>query len=225
MMKKINLLSVSVLALAIVLGGCSSTATQPQQQMVDQGGNMQNGFGDPSGNMQGGNGQGQGNRQFQRPDAMGEISVLDGNNVTIKVIQMPNFGQGQGGQRQRTWRAGSSPRPRPSGSPGPRQQRQRQFTGETKIIALDGIVIQKMSFGDNGPQMDQIQVKDLQIGDVLQVFNKADDQSKIDHVSVGGLGGGGGGFGGGRGGNGGGRGGNGGGDGGGDGGNWRGNND
>ncbi len=105
------------------------------------------------------NGQG-----YQRPDMMGQVTAIAGNEVTIKVIELPNIPSFSPGQRsprpsgwQRSPRPSGEPRqtpspgdssqnpvaslapgqsPAPSGSQGGRRGFGMNFTGEEKTIVI-----------------------------------------------------------------------------------------
>lgn len=90
-MKKVLCLITGLILSASILAGCSSNKTSdnqnPARQNTTQGGR---------GNFGGGNNQNNG-----MPRLSGEVASIDGNKITLKVIQTPNRGMGNGGAQQR----------------------------------------------------------------------------------------------------------------------------
>lgn len=124
-------------------------------------------------NANGNNPNGQG---YQRPDLMGQVTAIAGNEVTIKVIElpaMPSFSPGQRSPRPSGWQRSPRPSdaaqqtpapdisaapgssPAPSGSPGSgRRGFSMTFTGEEKTVVIPvGVpitTIQRSATGTSG---------------------------------------------------------------------------
>jgi hypothetical protein len=78
------------------------------------------------------------------PDVYGEVSSISGNNITIKLMEMPQRGQFTPGNGQQTQGAGqnnnqdqASTTPRPRGTrPAGGFQAQRNYTGQSETITV-----------------------------------------------------------------------------------------
>jgi hypothetical protein len=147
-------------------------------------------------------------RAFKQADLMGEVTEIAGNEVTLKLIEVPKMNG-----------------PRPSGSPpkqgdgndtGGRMRREVKYTGETKSITLPaGVPIQSMmrgSFGGgarpdgqrpsgagrNGdgqnrvrpsgpmptPQMTEVPLKDVKKGSTIQIWYKEGSKDIISRIQM-----------------------------------------
>jgi hypothetical protein len=99
-MKKKQLLAVFISALMIfVIAGCSNSGNSNQASASGGNGNSSNGNGNGNGNA------------FQKPDVLGEVSAVNGNTVTLKLMKVPqNMGRrnGQKGQYGRNRQNGQS---------------------------------------------------------------------------------------------------------------------
>lgn len=77
-MRKFTGIILLFVLLAFVISGCGAQTQNADNQ--------------PAGNQPANGGQG----QYVRPDLTGEVASITGNDVSLKIIQMPDFGQGNG---------------------------------------------------------------------------------------------------------------------------------
>lgn len=141
--------------------------------------------------------------QFSRPDMMGEIVSVQGNEITLKEIdtsqQRGNRAPGQrdGNQppqpQQGQDKQGGQPQPTPQVQPGqpgpngqePRRQREVQYTGETKKITIpEGVSVTEMTRGQNGVEQKVVETKDLKAGDTLSIWYSDKEKGTISRISV-----------------------------------------
>ena len=130
---------------------------------------------------------------------------INGNEISLKVIEMPamdrNINQGQQVQEQRQnqdksevqgeeqnqeqlKQQGQQDRKR---QPGDRQipQRELKFTGETKNITVsEGTPITSMTRGQNGIETKQLELKDIEQGQVLQIWYSDKEKEQVSRISV-----------------------------------------
>ncbi len=188
-MKKLIGVISSMLLIVLVFSGCGSKKTAENGNQFDSG-------------KQG---------QFARADLMGEVDSIKDNQVTIKLIEMPQFNRNRGqgnnngnnndnnnnndnstynGNRQGNQNnVQSNNGQRPSGNQN--RSRSRNYTGETKTITINSdIPLTTMTMGDNGPEQKDIKVKDIKKGDMLQIWYADKNKGTISRISVGGFGGG-----------------------------------
>ncbi|MDP4164270.1 MAG: hypothetical protein Q8898_14305, partial [Bacillota bacterium] len=134
-MKKKRLLTALVSILMIfVIAGCSNSGDSNQTAAAS------------NNNGNGGNANWSG---FQKPDVYGEISAIDGNKVTLKLLEIPQMSRrnGQNGGKGRFTGGGSGG----NGGPVRGGMRARKYTGEVKSFVIpDGVSITTMTWGQNG---------------------------------------------------------------------------
>lgn len=172
-MKKLLPIFILIAALTFAFTGCG------KKQAADQSSTPANAQ----------NGEKQSSRQTPA-DLIGEVDSISGNDITLKVIAMPQRPSGnQNGEK-------------PTGTPGQKNQgdkqnqgnrpdrqnqgdRQPQYTGEAQTITLsNSIPITTYSRGDNGPKSDPIKLSDIKKGDRLQVYYSDKEKKAIEKVSV-----------------------------------------
>ncbi len=143
---------------------------------------------------------------FGKPDVYGEVSEIDGNKVTLKLMQIPTMGS-QNGQNRGNGQNGSSDQNANNGQNtdngqnnsngqntnggrgawrggGPGGMRARQYTGEEKTITIpDGTALVTITRGQNGMAENNITLKDITVGSTLSVFYKEDGKT-IDKIRV-----------------------------------------
>jgi len=133
--------------------------------------------------------------QFSRPDLSGEVGSIKGNEITLKVIETPNFRQGnsqrnrsQGSDDRGNGNQGNNDRTQRQGSGfnGPQGQRRAvQYTGETKNITVpSGTSITVFTRGENGRESKAVELKDIKQGDILQVWYSDKDKGIISRITV-----------------------------------------
>lgn len=187
-MKKIKMQSMA-LALCLLAGlvftGCSaptadnsaSTPGNGDQQAMQPAANGSSDAVTKDSNEAPGNGQGKGN--FARPDLMGEVSKVEGNVVTLKVIEMPKFGgrnKGNGSTDNQKPAPSSDDASKKSDQP---RQMEVKFTGATEAITIPKEVqVEKTVRTDSGRKTEVVALKDLAVGEILQI-TYSDKEKKI----------------------------------------------
>ncbi len=197
-MKKVVYLITSLMISATIITGCGSNKTANKQ-----GNSNQSDFTENKGN----------NQNDRAPGITGEVTAVDGNKVTLKLIQMPargmnnreqsassdnqNNNQGNKNQRQAApstdAQAGASEQggeQKGQGIPPTGQQNsapnfQTQYTGETKIIEIpDGAQISTFNKGSQEGASSSLSIKDIKVGDRLTVSYADSKQSTISRISI-----------------------------------------
>jgi len=149
---------------------------------------------------------------LQKPDMgdlRGEVTAIDDDEITLKLIKMPEFNGGPGGQpgngqppqatgTQNGTQTNGQQRP-PQGQPPqatgtqngaqtngqPPQQRTIEYTGETKTITIpDSATITTMVMTDNKMTSEEIEVEDIEVGNIVTIWYSDDDSTTISKVSV-----------------------------------------
>lgn len=155
----------------------------------------------------------QGRGQFQRPDAMGEVVSVSGNDISLKLLKMPQGmgngqrhngqnGNGQGAPKDQQGNPGQGDKQNPPDNQGqgdqqnrqgqgggPRNRQggnfQREYTGETQTITVpSGVSIEENTFSNGKRETKNIEVKDLKQGDILQVRYADKDKKTISKIQV-----------------------------------------
>ncbi|KZL91009.1 hypothetical protein [Clostridium magnum] len=148
------------------------------------------------------------NQNKKMPDLAGEVTAISGSEVTLKLIELPAMNsdknsKSQDGQStnssaststQSTQQAdqkttGNAPSDqsgqKPSGQPGERPKMEVKYTGETKTIKIsDGVSITTFNKGENGGTEKTITVKDIKVGDRLDISYSDSNKTTISKVSV-----------------------------------------
>jgi len=134
------------------------------------------------------------NGTFKAPDISGEISDITGNEVTLKIIKMPQRQQPGSSARPRGTRSPQTS-PRPQASPGAQGSgyrggmgqgaaRTRTYTGEVKTIVIPvGTKLTSTSFGQGGTTETEVNINTLAKGTVLSIYY-ATDKKTIDKITV-----------------------------------------
>lgn len=162
-----GLLLVTVLTAA----GCGSSTDQPASTSAQ---------GERPGNPS----DGQRTGQFSRADVSGQVESIAGNEVKLKLIEMPapraneNAGQGSGGMRQGQ-NSGQG------ASSGQSQGRAIKFTGETQTLLIPiGVPLTTMTRGQNGPEVKEADLKDIKKGSMLNIWYADKTSKTIDRISI-----------------------------------------
>jgi hypothetical protein len=138
---------------------------------------------------------------FGQPDVYGEVSKIDGNKVTLKLLQIPTMGNRNGqnrgngqnadsgqntnnGQNQGNFQNGNGGRGAWRGNGGPGGMRAKQYTGKEQTITIpDGTTIVTFTRGQNGMEENTISMKDITVGSTLSLYYKEDGKT-IDKIRV-----------------------------------------
>jgi protein involved in sex pheromone biosynthesis len=116
----------------------------------------------------------------------GSVQSVAGNQVSLKVIEAPQFrrGSGQGFGRRMEGRQGQQLRSEQPGRQAQRRDNPIKYTGETKIITIpDNIKITKMERSNKGIVNAEVKLKDLKKDDILQVWYSDKEKSVITRVN------------------------------------------
>ncbi|WML52389.1 hypothetical protein RCG17_23905 [Neobacillus sp. PS3-12] len=181
-MKKKQLLAVFISALMIfVIAGCSNSGNSNQASASGGNGNSSNGNG--NGNA------------FQKPDVFGEVSTVNGNTVTLKLMKVPqNMGRrngqngqygrnrqnGQGGQSgQNTQNGQTAQNGTGNGTPrGGGMMRQKQYTGQTQTITVpNNVTIQLMTYGQDGMSTMNTTLDQVAVGSTMMIYYNTDKKT------------------------------------------------
>jgi hypothetical protein len=136
------------------------------------------------------------NNQIKKmPDLAGEVSSVNGNQITLKLIELPtNAGKGKNttspsGQNS-TQKTSQSNAQTPdskstNGHGSQRHKMQVKYTGETKTITISsGIPITTFSRNTNGGSQKTITVADIKTGDRLDIWYTDSTKSTISNIRV-----------------------------------------
>jgi hypothetical protein len=193
-MKKKQLLAAFISTLMIfVIAGCSSSGNSNQASAS-------------GGNGTTSNGNGNGNA-FQKPDVFGEVSTVNGNTVTLKLMKVPqNMGRrngqnGQYGRNRQNGQGGQSGQNTQNGESGQSGQntqngqtaqngtwngaprgggmmRQRQYTGQTQTITVpNNVTIQMMTYGPDGMATMNTTLDQVAVGSTMMIYYNTDKKT------------------------------------------------
>ncbi|MFW2489663.1 hypothetical protein ACN077_13990 [Clostridium chromiireducens] len=128
-------------------------------------------------------------KNFQAADLQGEVSSIDGNKITLKLIKVPE--RPQGGNQENTSKSGdqkasSKDNNNKDGQPPMKQgKKQVEYTGETKEITVgDGIEITTMNRGKQNSDAKTLTVTDIKVGDTLLITYSDKDKETISKITV-----------------------------------------
>jgi hypothetical protein len=127
----------------------------------------------------------QSNDTTKTPGISGEVSSINGTEVTMKLIEVPNM---NGGKTPTS--ADEQNKDKTSPSDGQKPKIETRYTGETKTLKItDGISITSLVKNDNsGTEQDMteksISVKDIKVGDRLDVWYTDSNKTTISKINV-----------------------------------------
>ncbi|EKQ53514.1 MULTISPECIES: hypothetical protein [unclassified Clostridium] len=126
-------------------------------------------------------------KNFQAADLQGEVSSIDGNKITLKLIKAPE--RPQGGDKKNANQNGdqkTSQDNNKDGQPSMKQaNRQVEYTGETKDITVsDGIQITTMSRGKQNTDAKTLTASDIKVGDILSITYSDKEKETISKIVV-----------------------------------------
>lgn len=173
-MKKIIYGLTGVALTAVLMVGCGSTTTTTQSNSASSNTSTNDGS-----NKQG---------NFQRPDLEGEVSSIDGNKITLKVIKTPDRSAGADNKNQNSDggdKSNQNGNNQDQQSPKGQQKRQVEYTGETKDITIgDGVQIKTIGRGNKGSQSNDLTVSDIKVGDRLGITYSDKTNETISNIIV-----------------------------------------
>jgi hypothetical protein len=120
---------------------------------------------------------------FQKPNVYGEVSAINGNQVTLKLMKTPQMNRPKGkvrgsgsGNMQTT---GTSPgNGNVNGGQGKGRMRQPTYTGKEKTITIpDGVQMTTMTRGSKGMEQSNITFDQITTGSTLSVYYDTDGKT------------------------------------------------
>jgi hypothetical protein len=168
------------LLMIFVIAGCSNAQGSSQTTTSNSNGNAANA-----------------NRNgYQKPDVYGEVSAIDGNKVTLKLLEIPQMTRrnrqngsndtGNGGNNSSSNSGGNATGNGVytgrgnggAGGPGRGGMRVKKYTGEDKTIVIpDGVTMTTMTRGQNGMTQSNISLSDVTTGSTLSIFYDTDGKT------------------------------------------------
>lgn len=150
------------------------------------------------------------NQNMKMPDLAGEVTAINGSQVTLKLIELPAMNQDKNGNAQNgqstnsntnssnqsTQQSSQKPDGNPPSNQGGQQSTGNQsngqppkmevkYTGESKTITIaDGVSITTFNRGENGGTEKTIAVKDIKVGDRLDISYSDSNKTTISKISV-----------------------------------------
>jgi hypothetical protein len=131
------------------------------------------------------------------PDLAGEVTAINGTQVTLKLIELPTMpadknGKSKDGQgttssaNQGTSQDGQKTNgTQPTDQAGQKPKMEVKYTGESKTITIsDGVSITTLSKGENGGTEKTIAVKDIKVGDRLDISYSDSNKTTISKINV-----------------------------------------
>lgn len=176
-MKKVVYILTGVVLTTALMVGCSKannenaqeTAQSTQSTSTDDGSTKQ--------------------KNFQDIDLQGEVTNIDGNKITLKVIKVPERNQGskQKDQVNQNGDKNVSQDSKDKGGQAPERKgnRQVEYTGETKDITIsDGIKIISMNREKKDSDAKTLTISDIKVGDTLSIKYSDKDKETISQITV-----------------------------------------
>ncbi|MCP8968096.1 hypothetical protein [Ectobacillus ponti] len=114
---------------------------------------------------------------FEKPDVYGEIAEITGNEVTLKLLAIPDMSarganNGTKDDKQAQGAGGAN------GANGGGGMRQKNYTGEQKTIVIPvGTPIVSMTRGDSGMQESEVSLNELTSGNTLSIYYEKDGKT------------------------------------------------
>jgi hypothetical protein len=172
-MKRKRLLTALLSIMMIfVFAGCSNSSNQSAAAS--------------SGNGTGGNGNGGNRPAFQKPDVYGEVSAINGNKVTLKLLKIPQRRNGQNGGFRRSGANGSANGSanggganRANGGAGKGgMMRAKQYTGKVETIVIpNNVPITEMMFDQNGMSQMNMTLNQVTTGSTMSIYYNTDKKT------------------------------------------------
>jgi hypothetical protein len=160
-MKKIICIVTGAMLAAALMVGCGTNAANVQSNQTSQSTSNNN-----KSNKQ---------KNFQNADLSGEVSSIDGNKITLKVIKTPERAQGDNEKNENK----QNKQAKGQG------KKQVEYTGETKDITIgDGVQIKEMGRGQQGSDSKNLTVSDIKVGDMLMVTYSDKESETISNIVI-----------------------------------------
>lgn len=127
-------------------------------------------------------------------DVYGEVSEVIGNEVTLKLLEIPDMsamnrekgtdGEQAGGKAEGSAPAGDTTGGAAAGATGGGGMREKQYTGEEKNIVIPvGTPIVSMSRGEEGMVETEISLNELTSGNTLSIYYQEDGKT-IEKITI-----------------------------------------
>lgn len=175
----------SILIVSFIVG-CSNTTSSGKQTSTDQSNSNK-----ASANSN--------TKAFEKPDLYGEVSEVIGNEITLKLLKIPEM-PARNGQKEGYKAAGnvddkgSNVAPNGANADGSgaqgagagagRGMRQKEYTGEEKTMVIPvGTSLVTTTRGENGMTESDISLNELKSGYTMSVYYKKDGKT-IEKISV-----------------------------------------
>lgn len=118
---------------------------------------------------------------FQKPDVYGEVSAINGNQITLKLMNIPQMNrpknQVRGSGTGNMGTTGTTPE-NVNGGQGRGGMRQPSYTGQEKTITIpDGVQMTTMTRGTNGMQQNNVTLDQITSGSILSVYYDTDGKT------------------------------------------------
>ncbi|MDP4104603.1 MAG: hypothetical protein Q8935_06565 [Bacillota bacterium] len=118
---------------------------------------------------------------FQKPDVYGEVSAINGNQITLKLMNIPQMNspknQVRGSGTGNMGTTGTTPG-NVNGGQGRGGMRQPSYTGQEKTITIpDGVQMTTMTRGTNGMQQNNVTLDQITSGSTLSVYYDTDGKT------------------------------------------------
>ncbi|BAU27868.1 hypothetical protein DFP93_1092 [Aneurinibacillus soli] len=120
--------------------------------------------------------------KFSRPDLMGEVESIVGNEVKLKLIEIPQrTGSGAQGQHSSSGQGGQGG----GNTSGTGQARTVKYTGQTETVTIPvGVPLIAMSRGDNGLEETEVELKSIKKGSILSITYADKTAKTISRVTI-----------------------------------------
>jgi hypothetical protein len=193
---KISIIAIVILMLSVTACGSGNTTSDNASQSASNTENSAIRQGNPGGGPSG---------QMQQADLMGEVTSVSGNQVELKLVEMPRFNNGnrppqENGKGPADSTAtdkksnnatadtgkdtGVAKGERPQGNKQPPQM-SMNYTGETKTITIpDSVSISSMGRGKDNSEQKTLSISDIKAGSILQIWYSDEAKETISKVSV-----------------------------------------
>jgi hypothetical protein len=110
---------------------------------------------------------------FNRPDITGQVASISGSTLVINLMEQTQRNK-DSGKRQQS----------PSGTPQPKRDNPT-FTGETKTVTIPaGMSITTVLRPEEAKESKNIELKDIKVGDMIQVWYSDKEKGTISRVSI-----------------------------------------
>lgn len=127
------------------------------------------------------------------PGLAGEVSSISGNQVTLKLIELPTMApdknakpqDGQSANQGAAQDGQKTDGKQPNEQAGQKPKMEVKYTGETKTITIsDGASITTLNRGEKDAAQKTIAVKDIIVGNRLDIFYTDSNKTTIANINV-----------------------------------------